>query len=347
MLKLRTTFLTLLSLMLIAGASLGTQAQEKDKSKKEQQQYTGPAVLWRAPSDIQTRNLLIGPGGDAMKPNLSRVTFIEDQKGGYSKKYRVRDASGNVWVAKLGKEAQPDTAANRLIWAIGYEPEIAYLVPRLTIEGKGTFENVRLEARPKNVDRIGNWEWANNPFVGKPEFQGLKIFMALINNWDLKDSNNVILAWRDNPTGERRYIISDLGGSFGKTGGFFSRSRNKPSDYVKADFVKEVKGNIVDFNYGGKNQKLFDNVTVKDARWLASLLNRLSDEQLRDAFRSANYSPAEVNQLASAVRARINELSSVSTSVAANRSPASRAKSSRGKPWYRKVLSVPAKLDPR
>ena len=210
----------------------------------------------------------------------------------------------------------PDTAANRLIWAIGYEPEIAYFVPEVTIEGKGTFQNVRFEARPKAVDRIGSWLWADNPFIGKPEFQGLKVFMALINNWDLKDDNNRILVERGNAGSERRFIISDLGGSFGKTGGFFSRTRNEPDDYVKAEFVKAVNGNKIDFNYGGKNQKLFANLTVADARWLSNLMKRLSDEQIRDAFRSANYTPAEVDKLAGALRARVNALANLSPGVA-------------------------------
>lgn len=99
---------------------------------------------------------------------------------------------------------------------------------------------MRLEARPKSVDRIGDWKWNDNPFKGKPEFQGLKIMMALINNWDIKDSNNEVLHARNENTGENelRYIISDLGGSFGKTGGFISRSGNKPTDFVKADFIE-------------------------------------------------------------------------------------------------------------
>jgi hypothetical protein len=317
MLKFKMALLTILSLVVLSASALPIQAQDdKDKSKKPKIVYTGAPILWRAPEDIASRNLLLGAGGETMKPNLTRVTFVRDQTGGYSKKYRVRDASGVEWVAKLGKEAQPDTAANRLIWAIGYEPEIAYLVPKLTIEGKGSFENVRLESRHKSVDRIGNWLWAENPFLGKPEFQGLKVFMALINNWDLKDDNNEILVVRDNAASERRYIISDLGGSFGKTGGFFSRTRNEPEDYVKADFIKAVKGNIVDFNYGGKNQTLFDNVTVQDAKWLASWMSRLSDEQLKDAFRAANYSAAEVDQLAGAVRKRINALANLSGGVA-------------------------------
>jgi hypothetical protein len=317
MLKLKMSLLTVLSLILLTVSAVPVQAQ-KDKDKKQKVVYTGTPVMWHAPDDIETRNLLLGAGGEAMKPNLTRVTFIEEKTGGYSKKYRVRDASGNEWIAKLGKEAQPDTAANRLLWAAGYESEIAYLVPKLTIEGKGSFENVRLEARPKNIDRSGNWQWANNPFAGKPELQGLKIMMALINNWDLKDDNNQILASRDDPGADLRYIISDLGGSFGKTGGVFSRSRNKPSDYVEAEFVKGVKGNLVDFNYGGKNQKLFDDVTVEDAKWISSWLTRLSDEQIKDAFRSANYAPEDVERLTRAVRERIESLAKVSTNVAAN-----------------------------
>lgn len=319
MLKVKTSLLMILSLLLLTATTLSVQAQDaKDKDKKEKKVYTGPAVLWRAPEDIETRNLLVGAGGEAMKPDLSRVTFVEVKEGGWSTKYRVTDGKGNEWVAKLSKEAQPETAANRLLWAIGYETEIAHLVPELVIQGKGTFKNVKLEARPNDVKRDGYWLWANNPFVGKPEFQGLKIMMVLINNWDMKDDNNAILVTKGVTDSERRFIVSDLGATFGKTGGLISRSRNKPSDYIKAEFVNGVKGNVVDFNYGGKMGKAFEGITIEDAKWLASWLTRLSDEQLKDAFRSANYTPEEVDQLAAAVRSRINALTNLSSTRAAN-----------------------------
>jgi hypothetical protein len=292
-------------------------AQEQE-NKKDKTAPEGTAILWRKPVDIASRNLLLGEGGEKMKPDLRRITFIEKKAGGYSTKYRVKDASGNEWVAKLGKEAQPDTAANRLLWAVGYPAEIAYLVPKLTIEGKGTFENVRLEARPENIDRGENWKWDQNPFVSTPEFQGLKVMMVLLNNWDIKDDNNVVLLTRNETTGENelRYIVSDLGGSLGKTGGFLSRSRNKPSDFVKSDFIEEVKGNLIDFNYGGKNKALFENITVSDAKWIGGLLSRLSDRQIKDAFRAANYSDKEVELLFEAVKNRINALNNVSAAVA-------------------------------
>ncbi|HEU0252011.1 MAG TPA: hypothetical protein VFR12_03190, partial [Pyrinomonadaceae bacterium] len=110
--------------------------------------------------------------------------------------------------------------------------------------------------------------------------------------------------------------ISDLGGSFGKTGGIFARSRNEPSDFKKADFIKKVNGDVIDFNYGGKNQKLFENITVADARWLSNLLKRLSDDQIKDAFRAANYGAEEVDMLAGALKERINALSNPAGAVA-------------------------------
>jgi len=316
MFRTKSAYWSLWLMVLMLALPFAAAAQDKEKKDKgEKKVYTGTAVMWRDPADIASRNLILGAGGEEMKPDISKITYIEDKTGGYSKKYRVRDAKGNEWIAKIGKEAQPDTAANRLLWALGYETEIAYLVPHLKIEGKGDFENVRLEARPADVKRTGNWMWENNPFMDKPEFKGLKIFMVMINNWDMKDDNNEILANKGDTTGELRYIISDLGGSFGKTGGFISRSRNKPDDYVKADFIKKVNGDVIDFHYGGKNQKLFENITVADARWLSALLKQLSDEQIKDAFRAANYPAEDVDRLATAFRARANALENPASSV--------------------------------
>lgn len=316
MFRTRSAYWSVCLLVLMLALPFAAAGQDrKDKNEKgEKKELTGKPVLWKEPADIETRKLLLGAGGDQMKPDISKVTFIEQKTGGYSTKYRVRDAKGNEWIAKIGKEAQTDTAANRLLWALGYETEIAYLIPHLKIEGKGEFDNVRLEARPANIKRAGNWMWENNPFKDTPEFRGLKILMIMLNNWDMKDDNNEILAVRGDTTGEGelRYIISDLGATFGKTGGFFSRSRNDVPDYVKAKFIKKVNGEVIDFNYGGKNQKLFAGLTIADARWLSNLLKRLSDDQIKDAFRAAHYSAQEVDLLAGAFRERINALAKLS-----------------------------------
>ena len=200
----------------------------------------------------------------------------------------------------------------RLVWAVGYPTEITYLVPEVTIEGKGTYKNVRFEARPKGVKRLENWRWASNPFAGKREYQGLKVIMLLLDNWDIKDENNRIIHVRNaDGSEELRYIISDLGGTFGKTGGVFSRTRNEPEDYAKAKFIKGVKRGRVEFNYNGKRGDLFKDITVEQARWVGGLLSQLSDQQISDAFRAANYSPEEIQLLTQAFKSRVNELMSL------------------------------------
>jgi hypothetical protein len=204
------------------------------------------------------------------------------------------------------------------LWAIGYVTEVNYLVPNLEIVGKGAFRNVRLEARPDNVKRLDEWKWEENPFIDTREFRGLKVMMALINNWDIKDSNNEILLVRGRNGNELRYIISDLGATFGKSSNTplfwrLTRSRNEPEDYRKAKFVDEVEDNLVDFHYNGKRNGLFSDITISDAAWVGNLLSQLSNRQLRDAFRAANYTPSEIDILTGEVRERTNELARLGT----------------------------------
>jgi len=288
-----------------------TKSDEKSKhNTQKNQSLDGKPVLWREPADISSLNLLLGPAKEEIKPDISKVTFIREETEGWSKKYRVRDGSGREWVAKIGVEAQPETAATRLLWAAGYYTDITFLVPSVVIEGKGTFQNVRFELRDKSIKRMGEWQWDHNPFTGTNEFQGLKMMMILIGNWDIKDTNNRILRVSSESSGdpELRYIVSDLGATFGKTGGVIGRSRNDPADYVKTKFIERVKNNRVEFNYNGKRKEVFQNITVDQAKWLGNILGRLRDEQISDAFRAANYPAAEVQMLTAAVRRRINEL---------------------------------------
>ena len=309
--------ITVLMLFLL----LATVSVLAQKENKETVLPTGTPVLWKEPTNLESRNLLLGPGGEAMKPDLSQVTFVRDQEGGgYSTNYRVKDGKGKTWVVKFGKEAQPETAAVRLLWALGYTTEVNYLVPCVQIIGapepkRGTIErcdkgyaNVKFEARPEGIKRLDSWQWANNPFTGKREFQGMIVLMSLINNWDLKDDNNRILFVPGTGGNELHYIISDLGATFGKTGGLFSRNRNSPESYAKTKFVEGVDGGRVKLAYSGKNSELFKNISVEDARWIGRQLSRLSDKQISDAFRAANYSEAEVRMLTDAVKARITQL---------------------------------------
>jgi hypothetical protein len=290
--------------------SLVTSGYAQKRSKAPDAIPSGRAVLWE-PVNTRSLDLYEGPGGNEMKPDLSSIKLIREEKRGHNKKFRISDGSGRVWIAKLGSEAQPETAAVRLLYGLGYKTEINYLVPSLTIPGKGTFKNVRLEARPDGVKRAGEWKWRSNPFVGSKELQGLKIMMIFMTNWDLLDLQNEVL----HKDGENHYVVSDLGATFGKLGNnnlpvFFRLGRKTGSakHYVKTRFVKGVEHGEVKFAFKGKGRKLMRGITVAEARWLSNLLNKLSDQQIRDIFRAANYGPSDVDLFTQAVKNKIDEL---------------------------------------
>ena len=132
---------------------------------------------------------------------------------------------------KLGQEPQSETAATRLLWAAGYFVDEDYYLPEFKVTnmpklhrgGKfvsadGTVHKARLERKIKEIKNLGTWSWFANQSQGKREMNGLRIMMALMNNWDLKSVNNSIYAIGD----ERRYVVSDLGASFGNTGSTLS-----------------------------------------------------------------------------------------------------------------------------
>lgn len=301
-----TLFKFLLILLFASLPSLTVSAQRKANEKET----SGVPVLWQ-PVNVTRQDLFLGPGGTAMQPDLSSITFVKDGGKGYSKKYVIKDGAGNEWIAKTGLEAQSETAAVRFLSAIGYRTEINYLVPTLAIPGKGTFSNVRLEARPADVKRGKEWKWGHTPFEKTPPMKGLMLMMAFLNNWDMKSANNVILKNGD----RREYVISDLGVTFGKTGSNglplfwrIGRSRNNPRDYSRAAFITGVKGNQVKVRFNGKNRSRMKSFTTADARWLSDLLTKLNDKQIRDAFRAANYSASDIELLTHAVRGRIDQL---------------------------------------
>lgn len=299
---------------LLLFVSVVPSAAAQKKSKKPKPTPRGTPVLWRD-TNPGSLDLSAGPGGPDMRPVTRGLKFIKEEKGGWSKKYRVRDSRGREWVAKLGREAQSETAAVRLVWAAGYITEINYLVPRVTIPGKGTFENVRFELRPKGVKRLDEWSWKQNPFSSTRELEGLKVLMVMLNNWDLKDENNVVIyeprahGGRDD---ELQYVISDLGATLGKTGSGplwkLKRSRSNPEDFAGSKFIDKVEDGYVNFHFTGINKELFEKVRIEHARWIGERLSRLTDDQLHTIFRAANYTPNDTRLLVRVIRDRVDQL---------------------------------------
>ncbi len=279
------------------------------------QQAGTTATLWRDRGDVATLNLLDGPGGKEHQPG-SIFKFIEESKGGTAPKFDVEDENGTKWKVKLGPEVKAETAATRLMWAAGYFADEDYYRPQIRVEGMkplsrgqqyvsegGLVREVRLK-RHGGGKELKNWSWSQNPFAGTREFNGLRVMMALINNWDMKEINNKIL----DESGELRYEVSDLGASFGRTGNRFGRSKAVVEDYAKAKFIEKVTPKSVDFVFNTKIESMGKNIPIADARWIGNRLGQFSAEQIGDCFRAAGFSPAEAEGYARVVMQRIEAL---------------------------------------
>lgn len=296
-------------------------------------------VLWHKPDDIAGLDLLLGQGGQKHSPKPP-FTFDSEATGGTNPKFDVKDANGTSWRCKLGDESQPEVVASRLLWAVGFYVNDDYLLPTAQVEnlqlkrGKNlvrdkTIENVRFARKPGGQKKIGIWEWKTNPFYGSREFNGLRVMMAVINNWDLKDVNNSV--YQDSKSGEQIFLVNDVGATFGSNGLGFSKARSKGNidSFKGSQFVQRVNGDTVDFATphaptkvlwmtGGATAKQYhyrsgldwigNDIPVKDARWMGSMLGQLSHQQLVDAFRAGNFPAEAIDDYVSVVESRIQEL---------------------------------------
>jgi hypothetical protein len=321
----------ILFLLIASGAVF---AQKKDNHHKLAKPSDLPDVIWKDPGDLGSLNLVYGIGGeqDAPDPNAT-YTFIDEDMNGTSPKFRVKDDHGVEWKAKLGAEPQAETAATRLLWAAGYFVDEDYYEPEIKVSGLpklrrgGQFvsgdvvHGVRLERKMKGQKNVGTWDWFKNPFLNTRELNGLRVMMALLNNWDLKTINNSVYE----VDGERRYVVSDVGATFGRTGGPETRSKSNPEAYEKSQFIQKSTGDYVDFtmhsrpfflsafdvsNYKSRSrmEKVTQDIPRADARWLGQRLSQLSDEQIRECFQSAGYTSEEVDEYTKVIKERIAAL---------------------------------------
>ena len=336
-------------------------------------------ALWHDPGDISSLDLALGAGGKEHAPRTDATySFVREDLGGTSPKFYVKDQGGVEWLVKVGDEARGETAATRFVWAMGFFTDEDYFVPELHVSGltklhrhsksihkDGTVTNARLKRSPKDQKKLATWAWAENPFRGSRELNGLRVMMALINNWDLKTVNNKIYGPKQDHSnrnvepsssqglpdklgdgnetatdertkpavisgnGDVRYVVSDLGASFGRTGAFFSRSKGKVKDYTKDEFIRATTPETVDFVMRNKpggiirflkpgyaRQRIamantVANIPLADARWIGRQLARLTPEQIRAAFEASGFTAKEVDGYLTELNKRIAELNAL------------------------------------
>jgi hypothetical protein len=294
-------------------------------------------AIWHDPGDIKSKDLLNGPGGGKHRPQLP-LKFLKEDRHGQNSKFDVEDANGIKWKAKLGIEAQPEVVATRLLWAIGYFTNENYYVPNLEVKelpahlhrGQGHVisadhvDGARLQRHRGDEKKEAIWNWRHNPFFGTREFNGLRVMMVLLSNWDLKDENNGIFTDKND---QQQYLVTDVGTAFGASGKHWTEAatKNNLEEYRKARFIFKIAPDYVDFNFPRGPPLLHllvlpsylrqihlrwvgNHVPRADAKWLGSLLAQLTADQISEAFRAGGYAPDKAAAFSKVVLTRIADL---------------------------------------
>jgi hypothetical protein len=298
--------------------------------------------IWREPSARDARDLRFGPGGEDYVP-APPFRFVKEHLTGSQPCVAVRDARHRLWRVKWGHEAKPESFAVRFAWACGYFAEVTHYVAagtiidvanlsraRPCIDEQGQFCEARFELEDRRVRMLfdeHSWAWNDNPFVGTPQFSGLKLVVMLLSNWDTKDrrdvargSNTAIFEHRTSRWGwEARYLITDWGGAMGKWGNnVVSRGRWDVEGFETqtAQFVTGVKDGWVNFGYQGqRTAEIARNITVDDVLWFHQYASRLTEESLRDGLLACGATTDEATRFARAMVDRIRQLGAVAAQV--------------------------------
>lgn len=291
---------------------------------------TGPiaarqlAELWIPPAGLSSRDLFHGPGGPGLlPPEDAAFRFKRLDVLGYSGGYDVVDASGREWSVKQGLEVQSEIAASRLLWAVGYHQPPMYLVRHWRLDGgprPGPKPPGRFRPELPNAQKLADWSWQQNPFVGTRAFKGLVVLNLLINNWDLKTTNNKVYQVADPGDGPALwYVVRDLGAAFGKSRRFPHGTRNNVRDFESQGFITGVKDGRVQFEYRGRHQELLADLSPEDVAWACDLASQLTDRQLDDAFRAAGYAAADRARFIRKLKAKIAQGLALRAAPAARR----------------------------
>lgn len=293
------------------------------RAPQAQPQSTGPAdidELWQDPSDLLERDLFAGPGGAALAPHATDGTyqFVAFKTTGTNPGYDVRDPAGRMWSVKLGIEPQAEVTASRILWAMGFHQPPTYFVHQFKMTGGdvSVVENARFRTDVDPWRPTDEWSWSENPFVNTQPFRGLIVAQLILNNWDLKSSNNRLYEATD-PSAKphRQFTVRDVGSSLGKAKQFrlftmlgtrgAQGTKNDVEGFEQQGFIKKVDGDRVDFDYRGLSQSLVDTVRVGDVIWACELLARIPDGHWQAAFKAGAYPQEHADRFISKIKEKV------------------------------------------
>lgn len=276
------------------------------------------ASMWVEPTNIAAQDLYYGPWGRELAPDPQDVYRLDELKhSGVNLGMTVDDTKGREWSVKqpypgnLDSEAPAEVVVSRLLSAVGYRQPPVYYLPAFTLEddfGRTVAVGGRFRPKLDEFKEVDLWDWADNPFVGTKEYQGLIVALMMFNSTDLKNSNNSLYERKNGDLVEQWYVARDVGSALGDTQRMAPR-KNHIDSFEKMPFILGVNSSgYVEFAYNGWYQNLVrDRIKPEEVAWISNLFSQLSDKQMHDAFRAGGYDPDVAARFIAKLREKIQQ----------------------------------------
>ena len=276
------------------------------------------AHVWE-PSDISSKNLLVGPRGHGALPPLATVhcRYQHQDFDGASPKFACRLRGGDEVKVKYGGtngEVYGEVAASRLLWALGFGADRMYpvrvvctgcpepLLQYRLLNGSMLFDPATIERDLRGAeidDPHEGWAWetlrAIRPELGgapRAHVDALRLLAAFLQHSDSKRDNQALVC-RNEPATQScprpLLFIADLGLTFGRASWFNNPDESSVNLVAwKATPVWNAPERCV-ANLSGSATGTLQNPVISEAgrAFLSRLLMQLSDAQLRDLFTAA------------------------------------------------------------
>lgn len=284
-----------------------------------QHELLAAAQVWRA-TDVASKDLRAGeagPGGFSPGETV-RCDYLDRDLQGNSPKFRCRIPPDDDIKVKFGGdngEVFAEVVATRLLWALGFGADRMYPVrvicrgcPAAIGESDGNGARVielatverRFGAEPAAPDTRG-WSWAELDLLderagGAPRAQrdALKLLAVFLQHTDTKPEQQRLLCLDVRPDapsscGRPFLMLNDVGLTFGRATLLNSNAVSGLNYREWANtpvwkYATTCIGNLSKSLTGTLRDPL---ISEEGRQFLAALLNRLSDSQLRDLFEVA------------------------------------------------------------
>lgn len=279
------------------------------------------AKVW-SPVDVASMDTLNGPQGSdayAFKAGEAVPCRYEEKDplkplGGHSPKFPCWTADKERLKVKYNPAKNPEiygeVAATRLFWALGFPAERMYSVKVVcdncpedpwtstaaSPRAKRVFEPASVQKRLKGTELSRaegqGWRYEELDLIdekaggsSRAEVDALRLLSVFVNHGDNTANQQRILCLDADPACARPLLyITDLGATFGGKD-YYTSYRNWAK---KKSIWKDPAQCIADF-HGTTDGMVDPKISEAGRKFLADLLTKLSDKQIRDLFLGARF----------------------------------------------------------